>query len=72
MLASVSSVALTVTFVAAALFILCFILMALSVFFFGNPYMTMKFKNLSVFPALVAIHAFLVFVVTRVIMLFVG
>lgn len=72
MLASVSSVALTVTLVAAALFILCIVLMALSVLLFGNPYMTMKFKNLSVFPALVAIHAFLVFVVTRIIMFFVG
>lgn len=72
MLASVSSVALTVTFVAAALFILCLILMALSVFLFGDPYMMMKLRKLSVLSMLVAILAFLVFVVTRIIMLFVG
>lgn len=72
MLASVSSVALTVTLVAAALFILCLILMALSALLFGNPYMMMKFRKLSVLAMLVAIPAFLVFAVTKIIMLFVG
>lgn len=72
MLASVSSIALTVTLVTAALFILCLILMALSMLLFDNPYMMMKFKKLSVLSALVAIHAFLVFIVTRIIMFFVG
>lgn len=72
MLASVSSIALTVTLVAAALFILCLILVALFARLFGDPYMVRKFRTLSILAMLVAIPAFLVFIVTRIIMFFVG
>lgn len=72
MLASVSSVSLIVTLVAAALFILCLILVALFARLFGDPYMVRKFRTLSILTMLVAILAFPVFVVTRIIMFFVG
>ena len=72
MLASVSSVSLIVTLVAAALFILCLILVALFARLFGDPYMVRKFRTLSILAMLVAIPAFLVFIVTRIIMFFVG
>ena len=72
MLASVSSVSLIVTLVAAALFILCMGLVALSARLFGDPYMVRKFRTLSILTMLVATLAFLVFIVTKVIMFFVG
>lgn len=69
MLASVSSISLAVAFGAIALFIVCFFCIVISALA-GNPMKVQMFKSFSLLPLKAASLAFLVFIVTKVIMLF--
>lgn len=65
----VSFIALAVAFGAIALFIVCFFCIVISALA-GNPMKVQMFKSFSLLPLKAASLAFLVFIVTKVIMLF--